>query len=185
MLQFDRDDFNDATAGDLSHRYLWGQAVDQLLADEQVDWGDSDADGEVLWALTDNLGSVRDLVDSAGTLRLHRAFDEFGKVMGESHYDAGGTSVTSGQTGYVDEAFAFTGRWFDAATGLQNNLNRWYDPSIGRWLSEDPIGLAAGDENPYRYVGNMPTEFSDPRGLQPGGPAPGPRDPAPAATRRR
>jgi len=41
----------------LSHRYLWGQAVDQLFADEQV--SDPEVDGEVLWALTDRQGSVR------------------------------------------------------------------------------------------------------------------------------
>jgi RHS repeat-associated protein len=74
-------------------------------------------------------------------------------------------NVTAGQTGYVDEAFAFTGRWLDKATGLQNNLNRWYDSNTGRWLSEDPIGFRAGDANLYRYVGNEPTRYTDPSGL--------------------
>ena len=86
------------------------------------------------------------MVDNNGTLRLHRAFDAFGKVTSEDHYNANGSSVTSGQAGYIDEAFAFTGRLFDQTTGLQNNLNRRYDASVGRWLSEDPIGLAAGEE---------------------------------------
>jgi RHS repeat-associated protein len=67
----------------------------------------------------------------------------------------------------VDTAFAFTGRQFDQATGLQNNLNRWYDPSIGRWISEDPIGFEAGDANLYRYVGNSSTNSIDPSGLKP------------------
>jgi RHS repeat-associated protein len=53
--------------------------------------------------------------------------------------------VTAGWAGYLDEAFAYTGRFFDQTTGLQNNLNRWYDASTGRWLSEDPIGLAEND----------------------------------------
>ena len=172
VLQFD-DASEDPTpidlgADDLSHRYLWNpQAVDQLFADEQVDWSDEEADGEVLWALTDHLGSVGDVVDSNGDLRLHRQFDSFGNVVGETHYNTSGTSVFRGQTGYIDEAFAFTGRWFDKATGLQNNLNRWYDPQIGRWLSEDPIGFAGGDANLYRYVGNQPTGYIDPSGLDP------------------
>lgn len=131
-----------------------------------MDWSDDDADGEVLWALTDNLGSVRDVVDSSGELRIHRRFDAFGNIVDETHYNASGTEVSAGQAGYVDEAFAFTGRLFDKATGLQNNLNRWYDPSIGRWLSEDPIGLGP-DANPYRYVGNSPINFTDPSGQQP------------------
>jgi RHS repeat-associated protein len=67
-----------------------------------------------------------------------------------------------------DAAFAFTGRLFDATTGLQNNLHRWYDPTVGRWLSEDPIGFAANDANLYRYVVNLPTTHVDPFGLEPG-----------------
>jgi hypothetical protein len=49
---------------------------------------------------------------------------------------------------------------------LQNNLNRWYDSSTGRWISQNPIGFAAGDANLYRYVGNGPTNATDPSGLK-------------------
>ena len=45
------------------------------------------------------------------------------------------------------------------------NQSRWYDPSVGRWLSEDPIGFAAGDANLNRYCGNEPTKATDPTGL--------------------
>ncbi|ASV76675.1 hypothetical protein THTE_4074 [Thermogutta terrifontis] len=65
-----------------------------------------------------------------------------------------------------DWLFLFTARPFDADTGLQNNLNRWYDACVGRWLSEDPIGFDGGDANLYRYVGNKPTGFQDPTGLK-------------------
>lgn len=40
-----------------------------------------------------------------------------------------------------------------------------YDPSVGRWLSEDPIGFEGGDANLERYVGNNPTNATDPTGL--------------------
>lgn len=40
-----------------------------------------------------------------------------------------------------------------------------YDPTVGRWLSQDPIGFKAGDPNLYRYVGNHPTMATDPSGL--------------------
>ena len=64
----------------------------------------------------------------------------------------------------ADFLFGYTGRFYDQATGLQWNLNRWYDPSVGKWLSEDPSGLAAG-ANPYEYVGDAPTDGTDPSGL--------------------
>jgi hypothetical protein len=41
-----------------------------------------------------------------------------------------------------------------------------YDPRIGRWLEEDPIEFEGHDTNLYRYVGNEPTCFTDPSGLQ-------------------
>ncbi|HTU16977.1 MAG TPA: RHS repeat-associated core domain-containing protein [Gemmataceae bacterium] len=40
-----------------------------------------------------------------------------------------------------------------------------YDPSVGRWLEQDPIGFDAGDADLYRYVGNNPTNAIDPSGL--------------------
>jgi hypothetical protein len=40
-----------------------------------------------------------------------------------------------------------------------------YDPSVGQWLEEDPILFAAGDANLERYVGNDPTNATDPSGL--------------------
>ncbi len=41
-----------------------------------------------------------------------------------------------------------------------------FDPSIGRWISEDPSGIQP-DENLFRYCGNNPTNETDPTGLQP------------------
>jgi hypothetical protein len=41
-----------------------------------------------------------------------------------------------------------------------------YDPTVGRWRTEDPIGFTSGDYNLYRYVGNNPTNAVDPTGLK-------------------
>ncbi len=81
-------------------------------------------------------------------------------------YDGFGNSVGAASPAAADFLFAFTGRPFDADTGLQWNLNRWYDPAVGRWLSEDPIGFSAGDANLYRYVGNQATGAIDRDGLE-------------------
>src|SRR5689334_13661630 len=83
----------------------------------------------------------------------------------DAHLNSSGTSFSSGTSGYVDEAFEYTGRWFDSGSGLQNNLNRWYDSSIGRWISQDPIGFNGDPSNLYRYVGNEATNSTDPGGL--------------------
>jgi len=152
VLQFDDDAQG---APQLSHRYLWGDAVDQVLADEQVD--DVSVEGDVLWALTDHLGTVRDLAEyddstCVTTVANHRTYDAFGRLVFETN-------------AAVDHLFGFTGRVADEFTGLQNNLNRWYDPVGGCWVSIDPIGFAAADSNPFRYVGNQAVTRMDPTGL--------------------
>ena len=145
---------------------LWGNSVDQLLAVDDV------VENEVRWALSDRQGTIRDWVAINGDLLEHIAYDSFGNIPlvddGEGNYvpnvtDGNGNLVN---TGSRDTFFGYTGRLFDNDTGLQNNLNRWYDARDGRWISEDPIGFAAGDSNLYRYVGNSPTNWLDPNGLE-------------------
>ena len=52
-----------------------------------------------------------------------------------------------------------------AELGIYNYRARYYNPSTGRFLSEDPIGFAGRDTNLYRYVKNNPIRFRDPTGL--------------------
>lgn len=66
----------------------------------------------------------------------------------------------------------YTGRENDA-TGLYYYRNRYYNPSIGRFISEDPIGWASGQTNAYAYVGGNPVQFADPGGTQRGRPITG------------
>ncbi len=144
------------TGADLTHRYLWQpNAVDQVLADEHVT--NPQSTGNVVWPLADNLGTVRDLaVYNAATgltsVANHRVYDSFGNLKSQTN-------------AAVDCLFGFTGRPFDPATGLQNNLNRWYDPNTGNWLTQDPTGFNAGDTNLYRYCGNSPASTETPAAL--------------------
>ncbi|HBP18365.1 MAG TPA: hypothetical protein DEA08_11320 [Planctomycetes bacterium] len=62
-----------------------------------------------------------------------------------------------------DNPFTFTGRYFDAETGLFQYRNRYYDPTLGRFLSVDSVGFAEG-MNPYQYVGGNPLNMVDPSG---------------------
>ncbi len=49
--------------------------------------------------------------------------------------------------------------------GLYYMNARYYDPTVGRFLSEDPLGLGGGDLTLYSYAGNNPVVFVDPSGL--------------------
>jgi RHS repeat-associated protein len=152
--------------------------VDQLLADEQLSalppvngqssGYDQTTPGTVVWALTDNENTVRDLAvytpgpgGTQGTTAIvnHRVYDSFGNLVNS-------TNPTTGQAAAVDCVFGYTGEMFDQITGLQYNWQRWYDPSTGRWMSQDPSGIVGSeDANLYRYCGNGPITFVDSDGL--------------------
>ena len=131
----------------MTDRVFWGPAVDQVLAEEN-------SSGTVTWSLGDNQNTVRDLAQynsNTGTTSVvdHRVYTAFGQPL---------------STPAVDFNFGYTGRYYDAATGLQWNLNRWYNPRLQRWMGQDPLGLGP-DANPYRYCRNDPTIYCDPTGL--------------------
>jgi len=96
---------------------------------------------------TDHLGSTTALTNDKG------------HVVDEITYDAFGNGTGSKETRYD-----YTGRERDPLTGLMYYRARWYDPQIGRFISEDPIGLAGGI-NQFAYVGNSPQNAKDPSGL--------------------
>ncbi len=128
-------------------RFLNGPSVDQVLAVE----GTAD---EVLWPLADHLGTAKSLaksVDGVTQIGSNRSYDAFGSLISESNSS-------------IDYLFGFSGREFDEATGLANHRSRWYDPKLGDFVGEDPIGFAAGDANLTRYVGNSPLDAVDPTG---------------------
>ncbi|GIW95293.1 MAG: hypothetical protein KatS3mg110_3334 [Pirellulaceae bacterium] len=143
-------EFTGSQPATLKYRYLHGPVVDQVFAREDVDslW----QPGEVLWPLGDHLGTVRDLIDSSGNVLNHLRYEAFGRVTSETN-------------AAVDFLFAYTGRERDEEPGLFYYRARYYDPAVGRFISEDPLGFAAGDGNTYRYVGNRPHSQTDPTGL--------------------
>jgi RHS repeat-associated protein len=100
--------------------------------------------------LTDGLGSTLALVDDVGVART------------QNRYDPYGTTVASGDTS--SNPFQYTGRENDG-TGLYYYRARYYNPSLGRFVSEDPIGFQSGP-NLYAYAGGDPISYTDPQGEQ-------------------
>jgi RHS repeat-associated protein len=64
----------------------------------------------------------------------------------------------------VEFRYGYTGRELDSETGLYYYRARYYAPTTGRFISEDPMGFGAGDTNLYRYVFNNATNYTDPSG---------------------
>ena len=97
--------------------------------------------------------------------------DESGQVVAQFTYDAWGNVLSSSYflpiTSYFPSfslRYLFQGREYSFATGLYNFRARWYEPRLGRWLSNDPIGISGG-LNLYAFCGNDPVNQTDPFGL--------------------
>jgi RHS repeat-associated protein len=149
-------DFAGTEDDDLAHRNLWAEAVDQILATEDVT--SLTSAGNIEWPLADHQGTVRDVADlnegsGATSVTNHLTFDAFGILTAETN-------------GSVEFAFGFMGKPHDDATGLIYFFMRWYDPILGKWIGEDPITFGAGDPNIVRVVGNNAVNLTDPTGLE-------------------
>ncbi len=125
-------------------RYTQGLGVDEPLA--------TTASGVSSSYEADGLGSITSLTTAAGTLANTYSYDSFGNVTASS--------------GAVSNRFFFTAREASAKTGLLYYRARYYDPSVGRFLSEDPINVSAGIDF-YTYAANNPALLLDPLGLDP------------------
>jgi RHS repeat-associated protein len=127
-------------------RYLSGPGTNQWLA--RIDGSGME------WLLGDRLGSVRDVIASAGTLVLdHAEYGVFGTVASETGSTNGGV-------------YLYTGLRQDRAEGIAFPYGRALFVSIGRFVAPDPSGFDGG-YNLYRYAGNDPTNATDPSGLDP------------------
>lgn len=139
---------------DLRARYIHGSRMDEILVCER-------SDGARLYSLADGLGSTIALTDAGGSVKQNFRYDAYGmpRILNTD------VSLYAGQLAIQSTfRFLFTGREFLASVELNDHRNRYYLPSIGRWLTIDPIGFADG-LNIYAYARNSPTEFIDSTGL--------------------
>lgn len=111
---------------------------------------------------TDVPGSVTGLIRSDGVLVSQYYYSPFGAMVSSDNYSAPGGPFPSVDT--VANPLKFGAREYDSETGLYFMRARYYDPALGRFVSEDPIGLKGG-MNPYLYVSADPVNQRDPSGL--------------------
>ena len=102
----------------------------------------------------DQIGIPREMTDEDGKLLWFGKYDVWGKLVKETNI-----------TGSAHQPFRLQNQYFDRETGLHYNFFRYYDPDIGRFVNQDPIGLDGG-ENLYGFAPNAAV-WSDPLGLEP------------------
>lgn len=141
-----------SASGALLRRYIPGPGVDQRIV--MVDCGSSagcipnQAGTDTQYYFADRQGNVLAVTDNTGHIEQQFFYTPFGvELVGD----------VSGNP------FRYTGRRYDAETGLYYYRARYYDADLGRFLQVDPVGYA-DQWNLYAYVGNNPLNATDPTG---------------------
>lgn len=106
--------------------------------------------GAVHHVHTDHLGTPLEASNEAGELSWQMTYTTWGNTLVE-------------EVAEIEQRVRFQGQYFDAETGLHYNRFRYYSPEVGRFISNDPIGLLGG-ENLFAYTPN-PIMWMDPLGL--------------------
>jgi RHS repeat-associated protein len=126
----------------------WQPRSNRPLIQTERTTGQDAVDREFYAIITDLIGTPTDLVTESGEI-----------------VDRLGGSLWGSTAAPTRVPFRFPGQYHDAESGLHYNVFRYYDPTVGRYYSEDPIGLRGGT-NPSGYVLN-PLTWADPLGLDP------------------
>ncbi len=107
----------------------------------------------------DQRGLPLAVTDARRQVVWRQDFDAFGNVLRSPLQRTG---LHGGEA--LEMNLRMAGQYEDAETGLYYNINRYYDPRQGRYITPDPLGLAGG-ENSYAYVHGNPLAGTDPLGL--------------------
>jgi RHS repeat-associated protein len=120
--------------------YVQGPGIDRPLAQR-------DQAAVVSYYLADHLGSITQATNSGGAVTFTREYDPWGNLL----------------QGSATAGFAFTAREWDPEITLYYYRARYYNPVLGRFLSEDRG--AGNGRSPFSYVSNNPLSRVDPSGL--------------------
>jgi RHS repeat-associated protein len=131
--------------------YTFGNYIDEVLtATRPSPLG-------TLYYHQNTLWSVHALTDASGAVVERYTYDAYGAI---SVLDPVFVPLSSAPLAY----FTYTGREYDADTGLYHYRARTYGPRLGRFYSRDPLAYVDGIHL-YLFVRNNPTQMLDPTGL--------------------
>jgi RHS repeat-associated protein len=129
------------------------------------------------WYQCDQIGAPLELTDEEGQVAWAADYMVWGEAVMGSVLRTGSDERTVSARAWgskpeashppppIEQPFRFQGQQFDEETGLHYNRFRYYDPVVGRFVSQDPIGLSGG-ENLFIYA-KSPLGWIDPFGLSP------------------
>ncbi|OCG38894.1 hypothetical protein A9G29_10125 [Gilliamella sp. Fer2-1] len=112
---------------------------------------------KLYWYQNDHLGTPIALTGSLGDTLYECQYNAYGQIINETYHQDDIDSLP-------DNPLRFQGQYYDEETGLHYNLNRYYDPFTGRYITQDPLGILGG-LNSYQYAGSDPINWIDPLGL--------------------
>ena len=112
---------------------------------------------QLYWYQNDQLGTPIGLTDGFGETLYECQYNGYGQIIDETYHEVGNRAIP-------DNPLRFQGQYYDEETGLHYNLNRYYDPFVGRYITQDPIKLIGG-LNFYQYCQN-PVNWIDPLGFK-------------------
>ncbi|SMR83577.1 RHS repeat-associated core domain-containing protein [Aliiroseovarius halocynthiae] len=145
-------EFTGGDQGTLASRWLFSEQVDEPLEVEKYADASQPGSGTTYTLVGDHQGSIIQIVNTATGSRV-------------AQYSYGAYGARSFDAADLVQPYGYTGREYDAESGLYHLRWRAYDPATGTFMQLDPLGFGGGQENLYAYVDNNPFNATDPMGL--------------------
>ena len=133
----------DSASGTLLREYIW-------LEDRPIAVIEG---GDIFYIHVDHISRPVMATDASGAVVWSATYTPYGGIH-SVNVDTGALSA---------QELRFPGQWFQAETGFHQNWHRTYDPTLGRYLEPDPLGLVDGP-SVYGYARQSPMRYIDPTG---------------------
>jgi RHS repeat-associated protein len=143
------------SGGDTKKSFVWGLDLSQSL-------GGAGGIGGLLAAVDEQGSQMAFLCDANGN--VGQLVDELGSTVAKYEYDAFGKMLVESGTAARENPYRFSTKYFEQETGLMYYGFRFYSPTMGRWISRDPVG-EAGSIALYGFVGGDPISGIDILGM--------------------